>query len=391
MKQKLFNLYFFLFFFVMINREFVPFKMDLRIFVGGIGCIILLLNIKELILKKAQLDFKTIDYLIIAFFMFSFLSNIMWLHNNLKLVINDFMVIFISYAFNFLAYLVFRLNKEYITLKKFERAMLFAILFLALSIGLILLKVDIQTYLMSGYKGYVKDLSKNFLGGIYRYGGLAEDPNYTSLFAIFGLATHVFCRKKQAQKINIIYMLLCFIIFLLSASKTVLLALPVALIICLIKKGYLKKLINRVWMPIIIIVPILFVIFKLPFFASLITMSQRITMWEYAVDLFKNSPIIGNGFTAFRSYAVTVNWWYVQCHSTIFQLLCETGIISLGLIMLIFSHALTVNHRFLTFMTILFSIFMITTETAYQVYFIFILAVLPIIVSVVDKEVINEK
>ncbi len=381
LRKVLFIVYFYLFFFVMFNREFTPFGMDFRIIVGFLGVILLLLGIKDIILRKKILKVKTIDYCIIVFFCLSFLSNIVWLFNGLEMQKHQFTIIFISYGFNFLSYLVFRLYQKYISVSHLKYAVLFSIFALFYSILIAYMEIDIQKYIMSGCQGFVKDLSPNFLGGIYRYSGYAEDPNYASLFFVLASATYIYCQKLQNKKINYAYLLLFFLGILLSASKTIMVAIMPAICFILLKNCKFTGFLKKIWIPVIIFIPILFILSDFKLFHSMITMNQRFHMWEYALDLFKQSPIIGNGFTAFRSYAVTVNWWYVQCHSTIFQMLSETGAISLLLFAIILTKNLLINNKYLTFVTVLFSIYMITTETAYHVYFIFILAILPIVVK----------
>lgn len=367
----------------MINREYSPFGMDLRIPCFLLGGILFFLGSKDVICKKQKLSITTMDIYIIAFFSLALLSNLMWFFNGLTVHEREFIVIFVSYGFNFLAYLVFRLHQECITLKKFNRVILFSTLVLLFSMLMAFYGVDISTYLMSGCKGFVEDLAPNFIGGIYRYGGYAEDPNYASLFFVFAFVTYIYCQKKEQKRYNIIYITLFIFGFLLSASKTTLIAIIPAIFMMLLKNSKFTKLIKTMWMPFVIFVPIIFIAFHFNFnlFHSNVSMTQRFQMWEFALDLWKQSPIIGNGFTAFRSYAVTVNWWYVQCHSTIFQMLAETGFVSLLLFGIIMMQSLLKDHKYLTFMTTLFSIYMITTETAYHVYFVCILAILPIVVE----------
>lgn len=365
----------------MINRECSPFGLDFRIPCFLLGGILLFLGSVDVICKKKKLSITVIDAYIIVFFILALLSNLMWFFNGLSIHKGAFVVIFVSYVFNLFAYLVFRLYQEYITLKKFNLAILFSTLVLLFSIIMAFYGVDISTYLMSGCKGFVEDLAPNFIGGIYRYGGYAEDPNYASLFFVFAFATYIYCKKMEQKRYNIIYITLFIFGFLLSASKTTLIAIVPAIFLMLLKSSKLTQFIKIIWMPIVILVPIIFIASQFDFFPSVASMTQRFKMWNLALDIWKQSPIIGNGLTAFRSYAETASWWYVQCHSTIFQMLSETGFVSLILFGIILTKSLLKEHKYLTFMTTLFSIYMITTETAYHVYFIFVLAILPIIVE----------
>jgi len=391
MQKKLFNVFFYLFFIFMINRELTPLGIDLRIIGVILGVVLIFIKICENKKKKNKLTFTKIDFMILSFFAFCFFSNIMWLFNDLVIDVKQFLVIVASYIGNLIFYLTFKLYSENITLNKFNKAMKISILILIFSILVILLGVDIRTILLTDCKGFVKDLSSNFLGGMYRYGGFSEDPNYASLFFVFAMATEIYSAKKSNIKFNYMYLLISLIGLMLSASKTTLVAIIPAMIMLCIKPSKFKTLVNYISIPFVVLIPILFVMIKIDLFDSIITMMQRIKMWNFSMEIFVKSPIIGNGFTAFRSYLEARGWWYVQCHSTIFQMLSETGIISLILFVIILCSSLLKNNKFLTFITTLFSIFMITTETAYHVYFIYVLAILPIIICECDKNKTNKK
>lgn len=381
MQKKIFDVFFFSFFIFMINREFNPFGIDLRIIGVILALILIILGLKDIIKEKQTIQLKKIDYLILSFFVLCFISNIVWVFNDLTIDIKQYIVILVSYIANLMFYVVFRMYSKYITLEKFNSAMKISSIVLIFSMIISFLGVNLRTFLMSGSKGFVKDLSSNFFGGMYRYGGYAEDPNYASLFLIFAIATEFYTAKKRQVRINYIYILSAIFCFMLSASKTVLVAIVPALIMALMKPSKLKKLANYIWIPTMILVPIILVVINFDWFDPIVTMMQRFKMWDFSLELFKNSPILGNGFTSFRSYLDLSGWWYVQCHSTIFQMLSETGLISIIIFGIILTLSLLKNNKYLTFMVSLFSIYMITTETAYHVYFIFILAVLPIIVE----------
>lgn len=389
MQKKLFNIFFYLFFVFMINREFNPFGIDLRIIGAILAIILIILEYRKIKLEKKCLKLEKVDYLIFSFFGICFISNIMWLFNNLNIDLSKFFVVLASYVFNFLYYIVFRLYTKYITLDKFNIFMKIANIILIISILFLCSGNNIPSFLMNFYSGYSKTDALNFFGGMYRYGGFAQDPNYASLFLVFGVATEIYTSKKSNQKINYIYILLSIICFMLSASKTTLIAIIPSIIMCLIKPSKFKKVVNFIWMPVMILIPIILVLIDFDALNFMSTMSNRFGMWNFSLELFFKSPIIGNGLTSIRSYLELSNWWYVQCHSTIFQMLSETGIISIILFGIILTMSLLKNNKYLTFMVILFSVYMITTETAYHVYFIFILAILPIIIK--ECEVMKKK
>lgn len=389
MKQKLFNVFFYLFFFFMINREFNPFGLDLRIIGVIIALVLIIMQLKDCILKKEEIILEKKDILIPLFFLVCFISNISWFFNDLDLYLEKFLIILVSYLGNLLFYLVFRLYKDYINIEKFKNAIKISVLVLIMSMLLTMFGVNIRVFLMAGCDGYVKDLATNFLGGTYRYAGYAQDPNYASLFLVFGLATEIYMSKIKKLKLDYLYFFMIVFCFLLSASKTTLIALFPALILSLFKKCKLKQIANVMLIPVVIIVPIILVVLDINLFGTLTTMTQRLQMWEFALELFKQNPIIGSGLTSVRSYIEVSGWWYVQCHSTIFQMLSETGIISLVIFCIILTKVLLRNNKFLTFITCLFSVYMITTETVYHVYFIFVLAILPLIIK--EEKMKNNK
>lgn len=386
MRERLFNIFFFLFVFLMFNRELNVFGFDLRIFAALLGVLILFLNILSIKdLKEKKIKISGFEKTIIAFYIISLLTNLMWKFNGLTLNNSGFKVIFISYVFNFEFFLVFALNKKYFTLKKLWNNIFISSLVLLFSMICANLGIDIQRHIFSGCRGYVQDLATNFLGGKYRIAGYAEDPNYASLFMIISFATCVYFRRKTKTMISVfdvIYYMGMIFGFLLSASKTVLVALLIALIMCNLKR---LKSANYFLIIFAILGPIAIILLNVNLFSSMVTMSQRFMMWNKAVDLFFKNPIIGSGLTSFRSYFLSNGYWYVQCHSTIFQILSETGAICLILFMVLLIKNAKIDNKYMKFITILYTISMITTETVYHAYFIFIVGILPLIIKELDK------
>lgn len=386
MQKKIFNIFFFLFVFLMFNREFNLFGIDLRIIGFGIAFLVLLMNLIEII-KNNQYEFKInkVELLIFIFYILTFFCNIMWNFNGLVVDKQNFDVILISYIFNFTSFLVFFLNKKYFSLKNLWRNIFISSVVLTFSMFVANLGIDISETLFSGCRGYVGDLAGNFLGGKYRIAGYAEDPNYASLFMVIAFATNAFYIKKNNNKMNLFDFLYYGILifgFLISSSKTIVVAIITALLFCNFK---LFKKFKSLLIILAIFGPILFVVLKIDFFSTMITMFQRIVMWEDALDLFLKNPILGNGLTSFRSYFAMDTAWYVQCHSTVFQIISETGIICLIIFLLILLKNIKINNKYILFTTIVYTISMITTETVYHVYFIFIIGVLPMIIKELDN------
>lgn len=389
MQKRLFNIFFFVFVLLMFNRELNLFGVDLRIIALGIGFLILITNLME-ILKNKNYDFKLdkSELLIFSFYFLALICNIMWNFNGLTVDKQNFDVIFISYLFNLVSFIIFFFNKKYFDIKKLWRNVFISSLFLLFSMVITNFGIDITKYLFSGCRGYAGDVDGNFLGGKIRIAGYAEDPNYASLFMVLTFATHFYYNKLMKNKLkffDIFYYGLLIFGFLISSSKTVMIAIIISLIVCNLKK--LKKL-QPIFIIFALMGPIVLIALKVNLFSSMITMAQRLSMWEDALDLFIKNPILGNGLTSFRSYFAANTSWYVQSHSTIFQIISETGIISFIIFMAILIRNINIKNKYIVFITSLYTISMITTETVYHAYFIFIIGILPMLIK---ELIVNEK
>lgn len=378
MINKIFNIYFFLFIFAMINREFTPFGIDIRYVCILLSAILLFNSFKEK--KKIVFDART--KLLTLFFGITFLSNIIWFFNSFTINISGFFVILISYIFNLISYFVFLLYADNIDINKYKKYLFISLIVLIISMSYCLFIGDLNQTFLSTYSGRVADISTNFFGGKYRISGFAQDPNYSSLFLMIGIISCIYFYKKE-KKSSILFYLIPLIIFsCLSASKTVLAAGIIASIYYFVPKKILKK-VNLVLIISVIVVPLLIIFFDIKILNNNISMTQRFKFWSYAKNLFFDSPIIGNGLTSFRSYflANAKSGWYVQCHSTIFQILSETGIICLILFAKILYNNLNSKNKYISIITVVYVIFMVNTETLYHIYSIFIIAILPIIME----------
>lgn len=76
-------------------------------------------------------------------------------------------------------------------------------------------------------------------------------------------------------------------------------------------------------------------------------LNGRDVLWEVAIDMYKQSPIIGTGLNSFNThfniYGVWGNNWGSQGHNTYVQLLGETGIVGLVLFAFLFVAALSIS------------------------------------------------
>ena len=87
------------------------------------------------------------------------------------------------------------------------------------------------------------------------------------------------------------------------------------------------------------------------------------------------------GLTSFRSFYDTNGGWYVQSHSTIFQLMSEQGLIGLLLFALIFIIIMKQSGSYKQYLCFVFLIFSLTSELVYLSIFPFIVGLLPILNS----------
>ena len=378
MIKKIFNIYFFLFIFAMINREFTPFGIDIRYICFFLSTILLI----NFFIEKKKISFDSRTKLITIFFLLIFLSNIKWFFNSFTININSFFVILISYIFNFISYFVFLLYADNIDINKYKRNLFISIIVLLISMSYCIFIGDLNQTFLSTYSGRVADLSSNFFGGKYRIAGFAQDPNYSSLFLIIGMISCIYFYKKEQKKSILSFLIPLMIFSCFAASKTILVASFIAIIYYFIPKKILK-IANLVLIISAITLPLVIIFFNIKVMNNNISMTQRFTFWNYAKELFFDSPIIGNGLTAFRSYflATAKSGWYVQCHSTLFQILSENGIFCLIIFAKILYDNLNSKNKYVSIITIIYIIFMINTETLYHIYSIFIIAIIPIIME----------
>lgn len=378
MTKKIFNIYFSLFLFSMINRELTPFGIDIRYI-----CLLFeLILIFIAFIEKRKIIWNFQSKCITLFYLLAFVSNIGWFFNDFNMNVPSFFVILFSYIFNFLSYLVFLLFIDNIEWKNYVKYLFVSLFVLIISMLYCIFIGDLSNTFLSTYSGRIHDISTNFLGGTYRIAGFAQDPNYASIFLILGFVTAVYHYKINHNKKMFILIALFSILYLFSSSKTILLALFIAGAYLFIPTKY-GKFMKLFLIILVFLLPILIIFLDIPIFNENISMHQRLEFWNVAENLFWHNPLFGSGLTAFRSYfdIPLYSGWYVQCHSTIFQILSETGIVSLVIFIIIMFYNLKSENKYLSFLSIIFLIFMINTETLYHMYSIFFLGILPIIVN----------
>lgn len=378
----LYNIYAFLFIFTMINKEFLLFGLDLRFILLPLGVILIILSLSNKNIKKEEYDDK-LGKLLIVFYLYVFVSNVSWLWNGLEMNNGKFTNEIILLINIFISVMVFFKYKRKVNQNQLNKFILISAIVLLIS--MILVSCGLPLSKISGSKDvpYVYVASekapdhKNLFGGAFRPAGYASDPNYaTLLFVIACVAT----LKLKIRKIyKVIFMFLFITGIGLACSKTILIAIIFSLIISVINKyikpnNKIKRLFNLLFI-IGIILANIFVI-KVPNVKQYMpsTITTRLNMWNNASELFIKNPIIGSGITSFRSYFAT-NHWYVQCHSTYWQILSELGLIGIVLFAIIAYKALknNENNRLNYCMILIYLIYAITCETIALQFIIYIL------------------
>ena len=388
--KTIFNLYSFLFIYTMINREFLFFGLDLRYIVLILGILLLFFKALNLIknpeyLKKKEK--KDIIYqILIALFIWSLISNISWLWNGLEAFPTQILNQNILLLNNLIAIIVYKNFKIFIKEEKIKKQIIFSCIVLVVSFILVGMGYSLSQISGSDVRSMVYALTsvsehKNIFGGGFRIAGYAEDPNYASLFLILGVVTVLQMNYKKFTKF---FLLISFLIsFGFSCSKTIILSFLIALIysfaITYFKKKGLPKIINFLFA--ITIGMIVIILPNSGLLGSHLTMTTRFKMWNMARDMFIQSPLIGNGINSFKSYIESVYpGWYVQAHSTYWQLLSETGLIGFLIFILLIVESLNNNKlsKYNKYLIFIFFIFVVNFETLQLQIFVYIIYVLSI-------------
>lgn len=382
------DLYLFIFIFTMFNREFRLLGFDLRYILVVVGIILILVRAVQILVKKKPLIMEVTHVLLLLLIIISFISNIFWYNNGLEKGI-AYSSINILYTFNFISILVFILNKDYIYKEKVFKMIIFSGIVLFISILFIMFDIPLGSTMDSGYNlGVSGETQVNFFGGNYRIAGYAQDANYTTFFMVILLATTIYTIKDKVPKL--ILCIISIIGIMISASKTIVVGLVIAITIISIEKSknrYIKNLylLSKKMVVICVgIIPIIamYIIERFDINIAMQTMSTRIIMWRHSIELFKQNPFLGNGLTSFRSYfAQSYGGWYVQQHSTVFQILSETGIISLIIFIVIFFRLIKTKNWYSVLLITVFLVFSTTTELMYLSVMPFIVCLLPIMLN----------
>ncbi|MDU5107879.1 glycosyltransferase [Clostridium sp.] len=389
-KKYLLNSFIFIFVISMFNREFLPFGIDLR-YIQVLLAIILIGDGMYRLYKSKDEKIKAIKIsnlliIISIFYLYIMFVNVRWLNNGLIINMSDFMNMIILNISNFLSILVFYLYRKDLNNDFIKNFIIISGVLLIISMIFIWNGIELKNIMGGNYKGYYTGEEHfNFFGQNIRIAGYAQDPNYASMFMIIIITVCMKFIKDKWWKTSLV--LISILGYCISSSRTILIGVMASLAIVLAirifnryNKNICERLVN-IGTVFLLIGP--YLLLKILDFVNysfgLVTMNTRLVMWRAASTLFEKSPIIGNGITSFRSMFETYpNGWYVQAHSTIFQLLSETGII--GLVLFIIISVIIINKvdYYGKFLYLVFLIFSLTYELGYLLLFAFMIGLLPI-------------
>lgn len=180
----------------------------------------------------------------------------------------------------------------------------------------------------------------------FSYSGIAGEVSFNAFAMCIGIG-FVFSRMISNHKIRILDMILFFLFYvsIMVTQKRALLIAPicVCLIIFLIVKDKLKYR-KFFLLSLMIILGVLIIINFMPkativfdrfdmTSSNSINLSGRDKLWRYALEMFKQNPLLGMGLGSYNEYC-NFNKYFVgqrNAHNIYYQLLAEIGILGLTL------------------------------------------------------------
>lgn len=393
--NKLLKAYLFMFIFTTFNREFRLFGFDPRYLVVAMAAALLvgwLLNRgRELRddVRQCEGKFSFLDIAIL--YGISTISNLSWFWNGLPLNQEQFTNLVILNASNALFATVLVLFRDKLNVNDILRYSLISLLIMALSmlwvyIGMELPGVfhDNEIRVLNTGESFV-----NLFGQEVRIAGFAEDANYASLFSAIGFAL-CFTYFKPWSLIQIAAGAVFALAFALSFSKTVAIGIVMAILVLVIRWIVFKSWKSCSWILSASIALLgIFLMLRIPLFQSLSTTSTRFKLWSIAQTVLSDNPILGGGLSSVRS-AINVAYnglWYVQCHSTFWQVLAEHGPFALVVLVVIIARRYAISRTWWqVFILTLFAALCLTSELMYQQVFVYVLVLMPLL-SLSDKPV----
>lgn len=397
--QRLFNIFLAIFVFTTFNREFRVLGFDLRYAAVAAGLLLVFAEVyrrarhgERSAPRLTASAFSNWDLALFYFVLFA--SSIGWLWNGLPLG-DQFAQLMILNASNAVYVLAFSLCSDLLDVRTMYRYSFASLGVLALSMMWVYGGNDLPDIFHDNSirVGHVGE-SGNLFGESVRVAGFAEDANYACMFSAIGFVLAVsYFPKGDLRKYGLIAIFaFCFAI---SFSRTIAVGLVAA---CLAAAAYaiLKRSWNTVaWIMTVCI--ILFALYGLSHISALnssASMTTRFMLWGNAEDVFMQSPLIGGGLSSVRS-ATNVLYggtWYVQCHSTFWQILAEHGLAGMLVFALVLARRFAFcRTRVQIFAVTVFAMLCMTSEFEYQQFFVFMLALYPFVIAREEQVSVSEE
>ena len=276
--------------------------------------------------------------IVLMFFYATKVSNSIYYYNTFLLLLVFLSVLLVSYV-------------DSVDIEKIIRVL---VIFSIISIGFILIEMVLRERFLSIVSIFMT--SKNAALERHRirvgqgYKGLAEHSNVITMASSILAFYSIYFLGVRKKPMMIALLVLSVFGILLSNERSTLVVIPLAILFTYFVSGKRDKVL-RAFKIFVVAVVIIAVIFLLRSFLSQYTLFSRVfdtinsifqgedysgrdALYESAISSWKRSPIIGNGwfYFFFNNRGILGRDTYVHAHNLIYELLCDTGIIGLVLI-----------------------------------------------------------
>ncbi len=363
-KHIIYSIYIYMLFFTILNRSFKPFGIDTRYIVFVLGGMLLILSVFSKISIRMDYNFKLV-LLFYAFVMISIVNQKFFMYD--KSIFYNLVILNIYCFFNIV---ILNIYRDYFNVRLVYTAFKLAIYFLGLSVLLTYVGINLP------YNDYLSYTSASEISDI-RYCGYGSDPNYVSVIAVcFAIFVFSFGKSKKSKLLDVFFSLT---MLALAQSRTVIAVFAIILMIYLLEKlmkNRISKHFDKIIFIVLSIVPI-FMVWYRPL-GNDVSMAIRYNLWERAWNAFIQHPFLGNGLMSVRTVSYIQSNWFVQCHSTYFQILCEQGIFALMVYLLIYWRNFnTCSSEFFKYCFLMYLAWSFTYETVYLPYTILFMGIFP--------------
>lgn len=207
----------------------------------------------------------------------------------------------------------------------------------------------------SGFVSAVR--SASFSGG-QRTSGFTTNPGHAAGFIVIAIIAvfaqlEIFKRNKKKKFL----LILLFVALLLTGKRAHLLFIVITIVLCYLLPVRGKEKMKRYWKVFVVLSALCVAVaaswdylVTIPFFARLEDTFRGLMVGEdvssarnalsiWAVQLFKENPVIGIGWNVYRTTVIgnATMVTALDTHNIYLQLLCETGIIGFGLFVSLFA------------------------------------------------------